>query len=335
MNISNPSVPSDIITAESSSLTSRLRGPHLKDFVFGKLILLTAVLSISIIFLIFVYVGKEALPIFYDQPAQKEASLGNLFARQNYGTEDIPFAYVWQPVSEVPKYSVIPLLLGTLKVTIIALLFAAPLAIAAAIYTAEFASPQVRELVKPAIELLAGIPSVVLGFLALLVLATWIQNLFALDYRLNAINAGVALGLAIIPIIYTVSEDALTAVPRSYREASLALGVSPWKTATSVVIPAAMPGIFAALVLGFGRAMGETMIVLMASGNAAVTSFKFTDSVRTISATIAAELGEVVFHSPHYHVLFFLGTLLFVITFLLNMMGEYFVGQLKRRLTGT
>src|SRR2546426_3189556 len=335
MNIRNLSAPSDIIAVESKSLTSRLRGAHLKDFLFGKLILLTAVLCISIIFLIFIYVGREALPIFYDPLTQKEASLGNLFARQIYGTEDIPLAYVWQPVSEVPKYSVVPLFLGTLKVTIIALLFAAPLAIAAAIYTAEFASPRVRELIKPVIELLAGIPSVVLGFLALLVPATWIQSLFALDYRLNAINAGVALGLAIIPIIYTVSEDALTAVPRSYREASLALGVSPWKTATSVVIPAAIPGIFAALVLGFGRAMGETMIVLMASGNAAVTSFKFTDSVRTISATIAAELGEVVFHSPHYHVLFFLGTLLFVITFLLNMMGEYFVGQLKRRLTGT
>ena len=128
MNIRNLSAPSDIIAVESKSLTSRLRGAHLKDFLFGKLILLTAVLCISIIFLIFIYVGREALPIFYDPLTQKEASLGNLFARQIYGTEDIPLAYVWQPVSEVPKYSVAPLFLGTLKVTIIALLFAAPLA---------------------------------------------------------------------------------------------------------------------------------------------------------------------------------------------------------------
>ena len=142
------------------------------------------------------------------------------------------------------------------------------------------------------------------------------------------------MAVAIIPIIYTVCDDALTSVPRTYREASLALGVPPWKTAWSVVLPAATPGIFAALILGFGRAMGETMVVLMASGNAAITSLKLTDSVRTISATIAAELGEVVFGSPHYHVLFFLGAMLFVLTFLLNMMGEYFVARLKRKLMG-
>ena len=334
MNVKIPTATPDLIIREQDSLTARLRGSHLRDFLFGKLIFLNALVAISIIFLIFVYVGKEALPIFFDREIQKEASLERLLARQNYGSEDSPLPYVWQPVSEVPKYSIVPLFLGSLKVTLIALLFAAPLAVAAAIYTAEFSPFRVREVVKPVIELLAGIPSVVLGFLALIVLASWLQGIFHFDYRLNAINAGLALGLAIIPIIYTVSEDALTAVPRSYREASLALGVSPWKTARSVVLPAATPGIFAALVLGFGRAIGETMVVLMASGNAAVTSLNFADSVRTVSATIAAELGEVVFGSPHYHVLFFLGTLLFVMTFLLNMTGEFFVNQLKRKLMG-
>jgi len=334
MNVSTPATPSDLIPTKGNTLTSHLTGARLKDFLFGKFILLNAVLAISIIFLIFIYVGKEALPIFYDPETKKEASLDNMFAPQKYGNEARPLSFVWQPVSEVPKYSVLPLFLGTLKVTIIALLFGAPLAIAAALYTAEFATHRVREIVKPVVELLAGIPSVVLGFLALLVLATWLQDLFGFDYRLNAITAGVAMALAIIPIIYTVSEDALTSVPRTYREASLALGVPPWKTAWSVVLPAATPGIFAALILGFGRAMGETMVVLMASGNAAITSLKLTDSVRTISATIAAELGEVVFQSPHYHVLFFLGAMLFVLTFLLNMMGEYFVAKLKRKLMG-
>jgi phosphate transport system permease protein len=335
MSSKNSAVTTDVIIPPSRSLTRGLSGARLKDFLFGKLILLNAVLVISIIFLIFIYIGKEALPIFYDAEIQKEANLEKLFAPQGHGSEDMPLPYVWQPVSEVPKYSVVPLLLGSLKVTLVALLFATPLAVAAAIYTAEFAPFKVREVLKPIIELLAGIPSVVLGFLALIVLATWLQDVFKLDYRLNAINAGIALGLAIIPIIYTVSEDALTAVPRSYREASLALGVSQWKTTWAVVLPAAVPGIFAALVLGFGRAIGETMIVLMASGNAAITSLRLSEPVRTISATIAAELGEVVFHSPHYHVLFFLGALLFVLTFLLNMMGEYFVGRLKRKLMGT
>ena len=334
MNAKVPGMVSDLTMAKANSLSSHLTGARLRDFVFGKFILLNAVLAISIIFLIFFYIGKEALPVFYEAETQREASLDNLFAPQHYGTEEMPLAFVWQPVGEVPKYSVLPLFLGTLKVTIIALLFGAPLAIAAALYTAEFAKHWVRELVKPTIELLAGIPSVVLGFLALLVLATWLQDLFGFDYRLNAITAGIAMGLAIIPIVYTVTEDALTSVPRTYREASLALGVPPWKMAWSVVLPAATPGIFAALILGFGRAMGETMIVLMASGNAAVTSFKLTDSVRTISATIAAELGEVVFQSPQYHVLFFLGAMLFLLTFLLNMLGEYFVARLKRKLMG-
>jgi len=138
----------------------------------------------------------------------------------------------------------------------------------------------------------------------------------------------------LIPIIYTVSEDALNAVPQSLREASLALGATRWQTATRVVLPAALPGIFASLILGFGRAVGETMIVLMASGNAAITSWRFTDSVRTLAATIAAELGEVVFGSPHYHVLFFIGALLFVVTFIVNSVGVYIIHRVQRRLRG-
>ena len=217
---------------------------------------------------------------------------------------------------EVPKYSLMPLFLGTLKVTIIAMLFAVPLALAAAIYTAEFAPGWVREVIKPAVEMLAGFPSVVLGFFALIVLATWLQDAFDFDYRLNAVNSGIALALAVIPIVYTVCEDALGAVPRKLREASMALGATRAETTLRIVLPAALPGIFAGIVLGFGRAMGETMIVLMASGNAAITSWSFTESVRTVSASIAAELAEVVFGSPHYRVLFFLGLLLLSILLL-------------------
>ncbi len=297
-----------------------------------RVILVLSLTAIATILLIFIFIFREALPILTDPVIQKEASLRHFFHPME--GSDAVSRYIWQPVALVPKYSLIPLILGTLKTMLVALLIAAPLAIAAALYTSEFAPPRMRELIKPAVELLAGIPSVVLGFFALIVLATWIQRLFGFETRLNAITAGTALALALIPIIYTVSEDALNAVPQNLREASLALGATRWQTATRVVLPAALPGIFASLVLGFGRAVGETMIVLMASGNAAITSLRFTDSVRTLAATIAAELGEVVFGSPHYHVLFFIGALLFVATFAVNSVGVYIIHRLRRRLQG-
>jgi phosphate transport system permease protein len=234
----------------------------------------------------------------------------------------------------VPKYSLLPLLIGTLKVTLVALFIALPVAVGAAIFTSEFAPQGVREVIKPAVELLAGIPSVVLGFFALMVLATWLQDTFGFQIRLNAVSAGVGLALAVIPIIYTVSEDALSAVPQSFRDGSQALGANSWQTAWRVVLPAATPGVFAACVLGAGRAIGETMIVLMASGNAATMSLNPARSFRSFSATIAAELGEVVHGDAHYRVLFFLGAALFVITFLLNLAGHAYVGRLKRKLQG-
>lgn len=305
-----------------------------RDWMTEKAIQLAALMAISLIVLIFIFVGREALPVLTSAEVHEEVTLETLFLPQDYGTPEVPLRYVWQPVSQVPKYSLLPLLLGTLKVTLVAMLFAAPLAILAAVYTTEFAPRWLREGIKPVVELLAGIPSVVLGFFALIVLATWMQDTFDFDFRLNAITAGIALGLAVIPIIYTISEDALGAVPRRFRTASLALGASPWQTAWNAVLPAALPGVFAGVVLGFGRAAGETMIVLMASGNAAITSWEFSEPVRTLSATIAAELAEVVFGSPHYHVLFFIGVLLFVITFVLNLLGTLLVNRLRRRLAG-
>jgi phosphate transport system permease protein len=214
------------------------------------------------------------------------------------------------------------------------MLFAVPLAVGAAIYSSEFANRRMREIIKPVIELLAGIPSVVLGFFALIVLATVLQKSFGFTFRLNAVNAGIALGLAVIPIIFTVAEDAMTSVPRTLRDGALALGANPWQVSLKVVLPAALPGIGAGIVLGFGRAIGETMIVLMASGNAAIISTSFTESIRTLSATIAAELAEVVFGGAHYNVLFFLGTLLFVFTFLTNLGGDYVLNRLKQRFQG-
>jgi phosphate transport system permease protein len=232
----------------------------------------------------------------------------------------------------VPKYSLWPLFVGTLKITIVAILFAVPVAIASAVYVGLIAPPRVREVLKPVVELLAGIPSVVLGFFALIVLASWLQSLAGFTYRLNAIVAGLGLALAVIPIVFTVAEDALRAVPDSYRQASLALGATPWQTTLRVIIPAAGPGLVAAIALGFGRAIGETMIVLMASGNAAIFSASLTEPVRTLSATIAAELAEVVFGSAHYTVLFLIGGLLFLLTFLVNLIGNAATQNLKKRL---
>jgi phosphate transport system permease protein len=293
----------------------------------------SAFLAILSLVLIFIFIGKEALPILTSPEIQKEASLSQLFLPQPAKPGTRP-EYTWQPVSEVPKYSILPLFVSTLKVTVIAVLFAIPLAVAAALFTAEFAHPWVREVAKPAIELLAGIPSVVVGFFCLMVLAGWLQLMFGWTYRLNAVTAGLGLSLAVIPIVYTVAEDAFSSVPQTFREGSLAMGASSWQTAWRVVLPAAMPGVLAACVLGFGRAIGETMIVLMASGNAPILSLSPVDSIRTFSATIAAELGEVVVGSAHYHVLFFLGATLFVLTFLLNLFGHWWVGRLQKRLQG-
>ncbi len=242
--------------------------------------------------------------------------------------------YIWQPTSEIPKYNFVPLIIGSLKATLVALLFAVPLGVAAAIYVSQLASPRVREIVKPTIELLSGIPSVVLGFFGLIVLASLLQNTFGYSSRLNALVGGVALGLAVVPVIFTIAEDALTSVPKSYSQAALALGAAPWQVAVQVVLPAALPGVFAACVLGFGRAIGETMVVLMASGNASIVSASILDSCRTITATIAAELAEVVFGGPHYRILFLLGTMLFAVTFITNLIGDLVIHRLKKRLSG-
>lgn len=307
---------------------------RIKEFLGEKFIALNAFISIVAILLIFIFIFKEAMPIATDPVAKDEASLHKMIFKQVF-YEGRQAKWSWQPNSDVPKYSLLPLVIGTLKAALVAMVFAIPLGVGAAIYTSEFAGRRLREIIKPAIEILAGIPSVVLGFFALIVLASVLQDTLGLTFRLNALNAGIALGLAVIPIIFTIAEDALFSVPRSLREAALALGASPWQVSFSMVLPAALPGIAAGIVLGFGRAIGETMIVLMASGNASIISTSLTDSIRTFSATIAAELAEVVFGSPHYNVLFFIGTILFLFTFAINIGGDLVLNKLKSKIQGS
>jgi len=328
------------------------------DWFAEKVIKAVAFLSIAVVILIFIFVFREAFPIF--KMDSKEAANTEVLVQESYGGADSESATVklidsqvensninhvsidkpsstllsnsWMPVSDNPRYGMWPLFLGTFKVTLIALFFAAPISILAAIYTSMFAKPGIREIIKPVIELLAGFPSVVIGFFALMVLATVLQNILGYTSRLNGFVGGIAMGLAAIPIIYTLTEDALTAVPRTFTEASLGLGASRRQTAFYVVLPAAVPGIFAAVVLGLGRIFGETMIALMATGNAAMISMNPFDSVRTLSATIGAEMAEVVFGDTHYNVLFLIGSLLFIFTFALNALAEfYFKNMVIRR----
>ncbi|MDO9390228.1 MAG: phosphate ABC transporter permease subunit PstC [bacterium] len=284
---------------------------------------ITATLAIIAIFLIFLFILRETLPIFFSREVMQEITFGQFFK----GID-------WQPVSDNPRFSLWPIILGSLKVTLISLVFAVPTAVGAALYSSEFAGRRLKEFIKPVVELLAGIPSVVLGFFALIIMASFLKSVFGWTYRLNAVNAGIALGFAIIPAIYSLAEDALNAVPRSYREAALGLGATPWQTAVKVVLPAALPGVSAAVLFGMGRAVGETMVVLMAAGNAPLLSFNPLESTRTMTATIAAELGEVVFGGGHYHALFFIGLVLFLATFVINLVSWALFDGLMIKLYG-
>jgi phosphate transport system permease protein len=375
------------------------RGHHARplEWLAEKFIFFVSLSAILMVFLIFLFVAREALPIFLGQtdtalvqkvispdqmdklsPARlqqyleltpqqfvtmdketlqslmdvKQEALDEIPANfrndpdahvnttewryllqpHQWGGYDKP-EYIWQPVGEIQKYNIIPLFVGTLKVTLVGLFFAVPLAVGAAIYVSQLAHPRVREIVKPTIELLSGIPSVVVGFFALLVMATVLQKIFGYQTRLNAFVAGIALGFAVIPVIFSIAEDALTSVPRSYTQAALALGASHWQTAWQIVLPAALPGVFAASVLGFGRAIGETMIVLMVC-SASVMSWSIFDSARSITTTIAAEMAEAVSGGPHYRILFMLGALLFAATFISNMIGEVVINRFKLKLEG-
>lgn len=293
----------------------------------------TALLAIVAIVLIFVFIGLEALPLFTSKVVRSEVTPSSMWLQQNWG--EGPMRWSWQPASDVPKYSIVPLVIGSLKITLVSVLVGAPLGILSAIFTSQIAPRWMREILKPTIELLAGIPSVVIGVFALLVMATWAQKLFGFEHRLNAVVAGCALSLTIIPLVFTLAEDALSSVPKSFSDASLALGCTKMHTIVHVIVPAALPGIAAGVVLGFGRAIGETMIVVMASGNAALANWSIGTSTRTITATIAQEMAEVVHGSPHYVVLFGLGATLLVFAFVTNVIAQRIVENFRRKRGGT
>lgn len=230
----------------------------------------------------------------------------------------------WMPTAQpAPQFGVLPIILGTLMVSFAAIAIALPFALAAAVFLSEIADKRLYKLLKPAIELLSGIPSVVYGFFGLIVVVPIVQKTFGLDVGETALSGAIILAIMALPTIITIAEDAMRATPNTLREASLALGANKWQTIYKVVIPHAKSGITAGVVLGIGRAMGETMAVLMVCGNAAVIPHTLLEPIRTIPATIAAELGEAPQGGTHYSALFMLACILFLLTLLINLLVEY------------
>lgn len=266
---------------------------------------------------IFVFVFKEAAPILFND---------------RFDLAQFLFSEQWYPTSELNKrYGVLAMTAGTFSVTALAMVIAVPFGLGAAIYVSEFCGPRLRETLKIVIELLAAIPSVVWGFIGLTVMSKLIVQLTGAPVGVNILNGGVILALMSVPIIVSIGEDALKAVPDSYREAGIALGATRWQLVWRVLLPAAKNGLLAAVLLGVGRAVGETMAVLMATGHAVKVPHSVLDSVRTLTANIAAELGEAPADSDHYRVLFLIGVLLFTITFFVNLAADMAVRGIRKK----
>ncbi len=284
------------------------------EFVVETVVRVLGFSAIGFVTLIFVFLLREGLPTFF------EVALPNLFGKRWYPTFDL--------------FGMLPLLLGSLLVTVTAILIALPLGVATAVFVREVAPDWAREILKPMIEVLAGIPSVVLGFFGMTLVAPFIRETIGVPTGLTAFTGAILLAYMSLPTIISVAEDALDAVPKSYRDAALAMGATKWQTIWRVVVPAARSGVVTAVMLGLGRAIGETMAVMMVTGNAArmpVTLNSLFRPVRTMTATVAAEMGEVAQGSVHYHVLFGIGLILFVLTFIINLTAAVTIFQKRRR----
>jgi phosphate transport system permease protein len=284
------------------------------EFVITRLIKASGYSAIVFVTLIFYFLMREGLPTL------GEVSLGNLFSDR------------WYPIESY--YGILPLISGSVIVTVGAMMVAIPFGVGTAIFISEIAPRWAREILKPLVELLGGLPSVVLGFLGILVLAPNLRIFLDLPTGLTALAGSLLLGLIAIPTVVSISEDALDSVPRSYRDAALALGATRWQTIWRVTLPAARSGVLTAVMLGIGRAIGETMTVMMVTGNAPVLATglgSLFSPVRTMTATIAAEMGEVASGSVHYHTLFFIGIILFLITLIVNVTASSVVFRQKKR----
>ena len=280
----------------------------LKEFFVQKLILICGLASIFFVVLIFLFLTKEGLAVF-----NSVSPLSFIWGKS------------WYPISEPARLGILPLIYGSLLVTLGAAIISVPIGVACAVYIAEIAPSKIKEVLKAGIELLAAIPSVVLGFIGMVTLVPWVKTTFNLPTGLTALSGSIILAFMAMPTIVSVAEDALYSVPKSYKEGAFALGATHWQTIYRVLLPAASSGIVAAVMLGIGRVIGETMAVMMITGNAAVIPQSILVPVRTLTATIAAEMGEAVVGSEHYFALFAIGIVLFIMSFIVNVTADLFL----------
>jgi phosphate transport system permease protein len=283
-----------------------------KKFLITRFVFLNGIISIIVLGLILAFLVYNSFRFF-----------------STYPIFDFLGGKEWYPTSEPEKFGLLPLITGSVLVSFGAIIIAIPLGIGTALYIGELAPKAVREIIKPIIEILASIPSVVIGFIGMTLLAGLIKDTFQLNTGLTALTGSIMLAFMSLPTIISISEDAINAVPNSYRFASTALGATKWQTASRTVLPAASSGILAATMLGLGRVIGETMTVLMVTGNSPRLVFSLLQPVRTITGTIAAEMGETVQGGLHYSALFAIGLILFLITFFINFLADKYVNRAR------
>jgi phosphate transport system permease protein len=281
-------------------------GRQTKEIVIRYVFFLMAFLSIAILAMILFFLVREGVPIF------DEVSVKNFFLGK-----------YWYPTAEPPDFGILPLILASLYVTGLSAAISVPLGIMTAIYLGEIATPRVKEIAKPMVEMLASLPSVVIGFFGMVVVGPFLQEVFGLPTGLNLFNASLMLAFMSVPTITTISEDAIASVPAELKEASLALGATHWESIMRVIVPASLSGLSTGIILGMSRAIGETMVVLMVAGGAAMIPGSVFDPVRPMPASIAAEMAEAPFRGEHYHALFAIGLVLFVFTLMFNFIADY------------
>ena len=288
---------------------SRLRREQSIRFLFFSI----ALASITTLTLIVLFLFMEGLPIF-----------------SKVSVKDFLFGHYWYPTDDPPDFGIFPLIVASIAVTVVSSLISIPLGVMTAIYLAEVASSRVREWVKPIVELLAALPSVVIGFFGMVIVAPFLQRVLDVPTGLNLFNASLMLAFMSVPTICTISEDAIFSVPKELKEASLALGATHWETIARVILPASLSGICTAVILGMSRAIGETMVVLMVAGGAALVPHSLFDPVRPMPASIAAEMAEAPFRSDHYYALFATGIVLFAFTLLFNLVADHVAHRYKQ-----
>ncbi len=291
---------------------------RIKEILIRNIFLALSLISILVLGLIVAFLFREALPLF------RTVSITKFL-----------FGTAWYPTSNPPEFGILPLIVASLIVTFLSTLIAIPIGLLSAIYISELAGRFAKEVLKPVIEILAGLPSVVLGFFGMVVLGPWLQETFDLPTGLNIMTASIMLAIMAIPTISSLSEDALYAVPREYKEAAYALGATKFETIITVITPAAFSGISTAVILGMARAIGETMVVLMVAGGATAFPESLFDPVRPMTAAIAAEMGEAPYGSLHAHALFAIGVVLFFLTVLFNLVADFVSQRFRNFGSGT